>query len=108
MELLLVLLWRFWFRWNRTPLLSIEETVGWSKLFLADYQAAVAVSSVHCGLVVERWQAPSPGWVKINSDVAVDARGCRLGFGVVFRYFAGKSSWIQPCSRRRQQYLVGG
>ncbi|KAL5819286.1 hypothetical protein ACOSQ4_023128 [Xanthoceras sorbifolium] len=70
MELLLVLLWRFWFRRNRAvhsvPLL------------------------VRCGLVVERWQAPSPRWVKINSDVVVDVQGHRLGFGVVFRDFAGK------------------
>ncbi|KAL5792216.1 hypothetical protein ACOSP7_000810 [Xanthoceras sorbifolium] len=94
MELLLVLLWRFWFRRNRTvhsaPLLSVEDTVDWSKMFLADFQAVVAVPSVRCGLVAERWLAPSPGWVKINSDVAVDVRGRRLGFGVVFRDFAGK------------------
>ncbi|KAL5733341.1 hypothetical protein ACOSQ2_033033 [Xanthoceras sorbifolium] len=94
MELLLVLLWRFWFRRNRAvhsaPLLSVEDTVDWSKMFLADFQAAIAVPSVRCGLVAERWLAPSPGWVKINSDVAVDVRGRRLGFGVVFRDFAGK------------------
>ncbi|KAL5842773.1 hypothetical protein ACOSQ3_013376 [Xanthoceras sorbifolium] len=94
MELLLVLLWHFWFRRNRAvhsaPLLSVEETVGWSELYLADYQAAVAGPILRCGLVVERWQVPSPGWVKINLDVTVDVRGCRLGFGVVFRDSAGK------------------
>ncbi|KAH7572293.1 hypothetical protein JRO89_XS04G0233800 [Xanthoceras sorbifolium] len=67
MELLLVLLWRFWFRRNlavhSAPLLSVEDTVGWSE---------------------------SPGWVKINSDVAVDVRGRRLGFGVVIRDCSGK------------------
>ncbi|KAL5786251.1 hypothetical protein ACOSQ2_008643 [Xanthoceras sorbifolium] len=76
MELLLVLLWRFWFHQNHAvhsaPLLSVEETIYWSKLFLADYQVVVVVPSVHCGLVVERWQAPSSGWVKINSDMAVN------------------------------------
>ncbi|KAL5845509.1 hypothetical protein ACOSQ4_011467 [Xanthoceras sorbifolium] len=35
-------------------------------------------------------KAPSPGWIKINSDVAVDARGRRLGFGVVFRDSVGE------------------
>ncbi|KAL5818944.1 hypothetical protein ACOSQ4_022786 [Xanthoceras sorbifolium] len=94
MELLLVLLWRFWFRRNRAvhsaPLLSVEDTVDWLKMFLADFQAAVAVPGVRCGPVAERWLAPSPGWVKINSDVAVDVRGRRLGFGVVLRDFAGK------------------
>ncbi|KAH7544499.1 hypothetical protein JRO89_XS15G0175400 [Xanthoceras sorbifolium] len=94
MELLLVLLWRFWFRRNRAvhsaPLLSVEDTVGWSERFLVDFQAAVAVPSVRCDLVVERWLAPSPGWVKINSDVAVDVRGRRLGFGVVIRDCTGK------------------
>ncbi|KAL5772827.1 hypothetical protein ACOSP7_012443 [Xanthoceras sorbifolium] len=93
-EFLLVLLWRFWFRRNRAvhsaPLLSVEETVGWSELFLADFQAAVAAPPPRCSSVVERWQAPSPGWVKINSDVAVDVRGRRLGFGVVFRDAGGK------------------
>ncbi|KAL5773584.1 hypothetical protein ACOSQ2_013508 [Xanthoceras sorbifolium] len=94
MELLLVLLWHFWFHRNRAvhsaPLLSVEETVGWSELYLADYQAAVAGPILRCGLVVERWQVPSLGWVKINSNVAVDVRGCRLGFGVVFRDSVGK------------------
>ncbi|KAL5780466.1 hypothetical protein ACOSQ2_011203 [Xanthoceras sorbifolium] len=94
MELLLVLLWRFWFRRNHAvhsaPLLSVEDTVGWSERFLVDFQAAVAVPSVRCELVVERWLAPSPGWVKINSDVAVDVRGRRLGFGVVIRDYTGK------------------
>ncbi|KAL5792899.1 hypothetical protein ACOSP7_001493 [Xanthoceras sorbifolium] len=94
MELLLVLLWRFWFRRNlavhSAPLLSVEATVGWSERFLVDFQAAVAVPSVRCELVVERWLAPSPGWVKINSDVAVDVRGRRLGFGVVIRDCSGK------------------
>ncbi|KAL5756141.1 hypothetical protein ACOSQ2_020887 [Xanthoceras sorbifolium] len=94
MELLLVLLWRFWFRRNRAvhsaQLLSVEDTVDWSKMFLADFQAAVAVPGVRCGPVAERWLAPSPGWVKIHSDVAVDVRGRRLGFGVVLRDFAGK------------------
>ncbi|KAL5783740.1 hypothetical protein ACOSP7_008769 [Xanthoceras sorbifolium] len=94
MELLLVLLWRFWFRHNlamhSAPLLSVEDTVGWSERFLVDFQAAVAVPNVRCDLVVERWLAPSPGWVKINSDVAVDVRGRRLGFGVVIRDCTGK------------------
>ncbi|KAH7574451.1 hypothetical protein JRO89_XS03G0297700 [Xanthoceras sorbifolium] len=94
MELLLVLLWRFWFRRNHAvhsaPLLSVEDTVGWSERFLVDFQAAVAVPSVRCELVVERWLAPGPGWVKINSDVAVDVRGRRLGFGVVIRVCTGK------------------
>ncbi|KAL5779613.1 hypothetical protein ACOSQ2_010350 [Xanthoceras sorbifolium] len=94
MELLLVLLWRFWFRRNHAvhsaPLLSVEDTVGWSERFLVDFQAAVAVPSVRCKLVVERWLAPSPGWFKINSDVAVDVRGRRLGFGVVIRDYMGK------------------
>ncbi|KAL5742583.1 hypothetical protein ACOSP7_011960 [Xanthoceras sorbifolium] len=94
MELLLVLLWRFWFRRNHAvhsaPLLSVEDTVGWSERFLVDFQAAVAVPSVRCELVVERWRAPSPGWFKINSDVAVDVRGRRLGFGVVIRDYTGK------------------
>ncbi|KAL5756018.1 hypothetical protein ACOSQ2_020764 [Xanthoceras sorbifolium] len=88
------LLWRFWFRRNRAvhsaPLLFVEDTVGWSERFLVDFQAAVAVPSVRCDLVVERWLAPSPGWVKINSDVAVDVRGRRLGFGVVIRDCTGK------------------
>ncbi|KAL5736435.1 hypothetical protein ACOSQ2_031223 [Xanthoceras sorbifolium] len=95
MELLLVLLWRFWFRRNRAvhsaPLLTVEDTVGWSELFLADFQAAAAAApSLRCPPPVERWQAPSPGWIKINSDVAVDARGRRLGFGVVFRDSVGE------------------
>ncbi|KAH7566475.1 hypothetical protein JRO89_XS08G0169600 [Xanthoceras sorbifolium] len=94
MELLLVLLWRFWFRRNRAvhsaPLLSVEDTVGWSERYLVDFQAAVAVSRVRCDLVVERWLAPNPGWVKINADVAVDVRGRRLGFGVVLRDCTGK------------------
>ncbi|KAL5783297.1 hypothetical protein ACOSP7_008326 [Xanthoceras sorbifolium] len=94
MELLLVLLWQFWFRRNLAvhsiSLLSVEDTVGWSERFLVDFQAAVAVPSVRCDLVVERWLAPSPGWVKINSDVAVDVRGRRLGFGVVIRDCTGK------------------
>ncbi|KAL5815344.1 hypothetical protein ACOSQ4_025985 [Xanthoceras sorbifolium] len=94
MELLLVLLWRFWFRRNHAvhsaPLLSVEDTVGWSERFLVDFQAAVAVPSVRCELVVERWRAPSPGWFIINSDVAVDVRGRRLGFGVVIRDYTGK------------------
>ncbi|KAL5819042.1 hypothetical protein ACOSQ4_022884 [Xanthoceras sorbifolium] len=63
---------------------SGQETVGWSERFLVDFQAAVAVPSVRRDLV-KRWLAPSPGWVKINSDVAVDVRGRRLGFGVVIR-----------------------
>ncbi|KAL5780225.1 hypothetical protein ACOSQ2_010962 [Xanthoceras sorbifolium] len=95
MELLLVLLWRFWFRRNRAvhsaPLLTVEDTVGWSELFLADFQAAAAAAPpLRCPPPVERWQAPSPGWIKINSDVAVDARGRRLGFGVVFRDSVGE------------------
>ncbi|KAH7569641.1 hypothetical protein JRO89_XS06G0225100 [Xanthoceras sorbifolium] len=94
MELLLVLFWRFWFRRNRAvhsaPLLSVEETVGWSELYLADFQAAAATPRLRGSSIVERWQAPSPGWVKINSDVAVDVRGHRLGFGVVFRDSVGK------------------
>ncbi|KAL5823208.1 hypothetical protein ACOSQ4_021108 [Xanthoceras sorbifolium] len=72
------------------PLLSVEDTVGWSERFLVDFQAAAAVPSVRCELVVERWLAPSPGWFKINSDVAVDVRGRRLGFGVVIRNCTGK------------------
>ncbi|KAL5799318.1 hypothetical protein ACOSQ4_032202 [Xanthoceras sorbifolium] len=84
----------FWFRRNRvvhgTPLLSLKETVGWSELYLADFQAVAAVLGVRLGLVVERWRVPRPGWVKINSDVAVDIRGRRLGFGVVFRDSTGK------------------
>ncbi|KAH7572246.1 hypothetical protein JRO89_XS04G0226300 [Xanthoceras sorbifolium] len=71
MELLLVLLWQFWFRRNRAvhsaPLLSVEDTVGWSERFLVDFQAAVAVPSVRCDLIVER-----------------------LGFGVVIRVCTGK------------------
>ncbi|KAL5823698.1 hypothetical protein ACOSQ4_021598 [Xanthoceras sorbifolium] len=62
MELLLVLLWQCWFRRNRAmhgaPLLSLEETVGWSELYLAMFQAVVAVPGVCHGLVVERWQVP--------------------------------------------------
>ncbi|KAL5799314.1 hypothetical protein ACOSQ4_032198 [Xanthoceras sorbifolium] len=84
----------FWFRRNHvvhgTPLLSLKEMVGWSELYLADFQGAAAVLGVRLGLVVERWRVPSPGWVKINSNVAVDIRGRRLGFGVVFRDSAGK------------------
>ncbi|KAH7548552.1 hypothetical protein JRO89_XS14G0163100 [Xanthoceras sorbifolium] len=84
----------FWFHRNRivhgTPLLSLKETVGWSELYLADFQGAAAVPGVRLGLVVERWRVPSPGWVKINSDVAVNIRGRRLGFGVVFRDSTGK------------------
>ncbi|KAL5804637.1 hypothetical protein ACOSQ3_031437 [Xanthoceras sorbifolium] len=68
-----------------------SDTVGWSELFLADFQAAAAAApSLRCPPPVERWQAPSPGWIKINSDVAVDARGRRLGFGVVFRDSVGE------------------
>ncbi|KAL5804917.1 hypothetical protein ACOSQ3_031717 [Xanthoceras sorbifolium] len=33
----------------------------------------------------EQWRAPSPSWVKLNSDVALDFRGRRLGFGAVIR-----------------------
>ncbi|KAL5846763.1 hypothetical protein ACOSQ3_010287 [Xanthoceras sorbifolium] len=94
MELLLVLLWQFWFRKNRAvhgaPLLSLKETVGWSESFLADFQAAIAVSSLRRGLVEERWPVPSLGWVKINSDVAIDFHGRHLDFGVVFYNSAGK------------------
>ncbi|KAH7564739.1 hypothetical protein JRO89_XS09G0017400 [Xanthoceras sorbifolium] len=67
MDLLLVLFWRFSFRRNRAvhsaPLLSVEETVGWSELYLTDFQAAVAAPLLCCR---------------------------QLGFGVVFRNSVGK------------------
>ncbi|KAL5811987.1 hypothetical protein ACOSQ3_026937 [Xanthoceras sorbifolium] len=79
MELLLVLLWCFWFRRNRAvhsaPLLSVEETVGWSELFLADYQAVVAVSSVRCGLF----------WVLVCAGGSVGVVRVRVLWYTVFR-----------------------
>ncbi|KAL5819458.1 hypothetical protein ACOSQ4_023300 [Xanthoceras sorbifolium] len=89
MELLLVLLWRFWFRRNRAvhsaSLLSVEDTVGWSERYLVDFQAAVAVSRVRCDLVVERWLAPSPGVVKLNLNVALDSSRSLVGVRLVLR-----------------------
>ncbi|KAL5814282.1 hypothetical protein ACOSQ4_024923 [Xanthoceras sorbifolium] len=55
------------------------------ELLLVLLWPAAAVPCLRRGLVVERWRIPSPGWVKINSDVAVDFRGRHLGFGVVIR-----------------------
>ncbi|KAL5857403.1 hypothetical protein ACOSQ3_004861 [Xanthoceras sorbifolium] len=89
MELLLVMLWRFWFHHNRVvhgfPLLSVEETVTWSRCFLEEFHAVADVPSVRFAPSIERWRAPSPGWVKLNSDMALDFQGRHLGFGAVIR-----------------------
>jgi hypothetical protein len=39
---------------------------------------------------VSPWKAPSPGWFKINWDVAVSKEAGRIGVGVVIRDYCGK------------------
>ncbi|KAL5775235.1 hypothetical protein ACOSP7_012792 [Xanthoceras sorbifolium] len=55
------------------------------ELLLVLLWPAAAVPCLRRGPMVERWRVPSPGWVKINSDVTVDFRGHRLGFGMVIQ-----------------------
>ncbi|KAL5820684.1 hypothetical protein ACOSQ3_022566 [Xanthoceras sorbifolium] len=87
LELLLVIVWRVWFRRNKlvhsSSILSAEDTVQWAKDYIAEFRATVFVPKLQCEPPLVRWRAPSLGWLKLNTEPAFDSCRRRLGFGVV-------------------------
>ncbi|KAL5739188.1 hypothetical protein ACOSP7_028110 [Xanthoceras sorbifolium] len=93
MKLLLIIIWRVWYRRNRamhsSSLLSAEETMQWVNNFLTEFRVANTIQKLQRSSPLVRWRVPSPGWFKINTDAALDFCSRRLGFGIVIRDLNG-------------------
>ncbi|KAL5851498.1 hypothetical protein ACOSQ3_006616 [Xanthoceras sorbifolium] len=93
---LCVILWRTWYCRNSTiflnKLLPVVDIVPWSIAFLEDFaKAGLLFPPASVGVRVQpRWEAPSSGWFKINSDAAVDSVRKRVGLGVVIHDWQGR------------------
>ncbi|KAL5822389.1 hypothetical protein ACOSQ3_020301 [Xanthoceras sorbifolium] len=74
-EVFYIILWRAWFVCN-----------------CFEYRTAIAfpVAAVIRAVVPPRWEAPSQGWFKINSDAAIDPVNKCVSFGVVIRDSFGR------------------
>ncbi|KAL5854145.1 hypothetical protein ACOSQ4_003947 [Xanthoceras sorbifolium] len=71
-------------------LLPVSDLVLWSKSFLADFRAAVLLDSKPKPLRMLHWEAPSPSWVKLNSNAAIDLPNKKIDFGVVIRDYESR------------------
>ncbi|KAL5565353.1 hypothetical protein UlMin_028517 [Ulmus minor] len=95
LEFLCVLLWRIWFRRNKwiheQTWLDDESCYSWARQHLADFQDANFQKEVLSKKGANNpWQAPTIGWVKVNSDAAWCNKQKKFGLGTVIRDFTGK------------------
>ena len=95
LELLCVLLWRIWFRRNKwiheKTWLDDESCYSWARQHLADFQEANSQKEVSTKKETSKpWQAPSYGWVKVNSDAAWCSKQKKFGLGTTIRDYTGK------------------
>ncbi|KAL5575992.1 hypothetical protein UlMin_017691 [Ulmus minor] len=95
LEFLCVLLWRIWFRRNKwiheQTWLADESCYSWARQHLADFQDANFQKEVLPKKGANKpWQAPTIGWVKVNSDAAWCSKQKKFGLGTIIRDFTGK------------------
>ncbi|XP_062118986.1 uncharacterized protein LOC133832691 [Humulus lupulus] len=103
LELILVIMWRIWFRRNKKvhydKMIDSDIVVSWGRDFLANYQRVDkpldnsltlgSSSSTLMGSSRSAWVPPTRGIVKINVDAALDTPNGRCGLGMVARDSTG-------------------
>ncbi|WCJ24336.1 hypothetical protein M5689_006303 [Euphorbia peplus] len=102
-ELLCMVLWQIWVQrnnkcWN-TQVIPPEQSVRTCKILLEDYQRENACRGISNAMnnqdVLDRWQRPPIGTVKVNFDIATNGTRKLLGFAAVCRDNEGRvlSCW---------------
>nr|GMD52496.1 uncharacterized protein LOC109191080 [Ipomoea batatas] len=95
--LLLMVCWKMWFIrndkvWNGksvSPVCLVEGT----KRYLADWKVVVGSSDHHSrtrNKSASKWEKPTSGFLKLNTDAAVDVQRNRMGYGWVLRDDTGQ------------------
>ncbi|KAL5759789.1 hypothetical protein ACOSQ2_018627 [Xanthoceras sorbifolium] len=89
LEELCVVWRRLWSIRNKVVLSSMElnimDVVPWSRTFLTDFRTSSFSVRPLKPMRLEKWEAPSPRWFKLNSNAAVDVVHNRIGIGVVIK-----------------------
>ncbi|KAL5773127.1 hypothetical protein ACOSQ2_013051 [Xanthoceras sorbifolium] len=104
---LCIIFWRTWYYRNCLLFfdkkLRVQDIVPWSLSFLAEFESAISPPPHPSSLarVRPKWEAPSPGWFKINSNAAIDSVRRVVGFGVIIRNDCG-----QVLAALYQSYLL--
>ncbi|KAK1566581.1 hypothetical protein Q3G72_001669 [Acer saccharum] len=105
MEILCTFFWRIWFLRNQRTHGAVWDTFEivweWATKFVDKFQAANSkVTGNQLREQVERpkWQCPTSGMFKINTDAALLATQMKVGFGIIIRNDSGAvmGSSIQP------------
>ncbi|TXG67416.1 hypothetical protein EZV62_008691 [Acer yangbiense] len=96
-ESICVLWWRIWHRRNlfihKKVLMPGSDVVEWANTFTSDFYSANACVDGQRVLARGssiRWQVPLIGYVKINTDAALNCKDKVSSFGVVIRDSAGR------------------
>ncbi|KAL5552054.1 hypothetical protein UlMin_002230 [Ulmus minor] len=90
LELMCILMWRFWFRRNKwkheKQWLDDEACLGWARQHLSDYQQFHS-KTYHSPAKIppKPWEAPVMGTVKVNTDAAWCSQKKKFGLGAVIR-----------------------
>ncbi|KAL5555315.1 hypothetical protein UlMin_037551 [Ulmus minor] len=94
LELLCILMWRFWFRRNKwkheKQWLDDESCLSWARQHLSDFQH-FHNKTYHSPVKIppKPWEAPVMGTIKINTDAAWCSQKKKFGLGAVIRDSAG-------------------
>ena len=94
LELMCILMWRFWFRRNKwkheKQWLDDEACLSWARQHLSDYHH-FHNKTYHppAKIPPKPWEAPVMGTVKVNTDAAWCSKKKKFGLGVVIRDSTG-------------------
>ncbi|KAL5577239.1 hypothetical protein UlMin_018938 [Ulmus minor] len=94
LELLCILMWRFWFRRNKwkheKQWLDDESCLSWARQHLSDFQH-FHNKTYHSPAKIspKPWEAPVMSTIKVNTDAAWCSQKKKFGLGAVIRDSAG-------------------
>ena len=104
------LLWQIWKSSNdkqvngcgRDPLVAVNKAVvEWQEYQEAqETEGEVRDCGTKANKDVHGWERPQEGWIKLNSDAALQSKGDRAGWGMVARDWQGLmlGAWAVPSS----------
>ncbi|KAL5577770.1 hypothetical protein UlMin_019469 [Ulmus minor] len=94
LELMCILMWRFWFRRNKwkheKQWLDDEACLSWARQHLSDFKY-FHNKTYHSPVKIppKPWEAPVMGTIKVNTDAAWCNQKKKFGLGAVIRDSAG-------------------
>ncbi|KAK0603417.1 hypothetical protein LWI29_004743 [Acer saccharum] len=92
LDLICIIWWRIWYDRNlwvhSGERINLGDVAAWCSSYLREFKDANLVEDGRLGMVIPspaRWQPPSSGLYKLNTDASLDSTSQRIGLGMVIR-----------------------